>query len=165
MPIPSRKALHPLLLDPTYWRNRLEELNLGRRSLLVTPRPDLSSSVLEVGEIRMKTHDGIRLWGMMGRLTLGCAEQPARIRFVAADEEVTIDRDAVKEGCVDLVLQEPTGRRLEDRVLDVMRACQTAIDLDGIDPENVTFEFERPEQQPDEVRIASHLLSRSGFDL
>ena len=146
-------------MEPSYWRNRLEEMNLRQRSLLVVPRPDLSSAAVEVAEIRMRTHDGIRLWGMMGRCTLGTKPLPARIRMVGPGESVEVDRGAICEGFCDLVIQEPAGRRLEDRVLDVMRACQTASDLDHVDSTRVSFEFGGEEAKPDEFHIASHLMS------
>ena len=43
-----RRSVHPLLLEPTYWRHRLQELENERPSLLVTPRPDLSGGGREV---------------------------------------------------------------------------------------------------------------------
>lgn len=160
MPEPSRKPLHPLLLDPDYWHNRVEQLNLRERSLLVIPRPDLSSPAIDVAEIRIRTYDGIRLWGMTGSCTLGSYDLPARVRMICHDQPLEIDREAVCEGFFDIVIQEPAGRRLEDRVLDVMRACQTAADLERVDSGRISIDLKRRSSQPDEVRIASHLLTR-----
>jgi len=160
MPEPSRKPLHPLLLDPEYWHNRVESLNLRQRSLLVVPRPDLSSPAIDVAEIRIRAHDGIRLWGMTGRCTLGTRLAPARIRLIGADQQLEIDREAVCDGFYDIVIQEPATRRLEDRVLDVMRVCQTASDIEGVDAARISLDLRPCDSEPDEVRIASQLLNR-----
>ncbi len=139
-------------------------MQLKRKSLLVVPRPDLSSSAIDVAEIRIRTHDGIRLWGMTGRCTLGTKNQPARIRMICHDQPLEVDRKAVCDGFCDIVIQEPVGRRLEDRVLDVMRACQTAADLEGVDPTKISFVFSPRDTQPDEVLIASSLMT-AGIEL
>ena len=163
MPEPLRKPLHPLLLDPDYWHNRVEELNLRQRSVLTIPRPDLSSPAIDVAEIRIRTHDGIRLWGMTGRCTLGTQDLPARVRMVCHDQTLEVDREAICDGFFDIVIQEPEGRRLEDRVLDVMRACQTASDLDKVDSARITIQMGQLgscSSPADELMIASQLLTR-----
>jgi len=52
----------------------------------------------------------------------------ARVRVVGPSELPEVDRRAVQDGTVELILQEPAGRRLEDRVLDVLRIVQVARD-------------------------------------
>ena len=146
-------------MEPTYWRNRVEEMNLRQRSLFVLPRPDLSSPAVDVAEIRIRAHDGLRLSGMTGRCKLGSAALPARIRMIGAEQALEVDREAVCDGYCDIAIQVPEGRRLEDRVLDVMRACQTASEMEGVDPTRVSFVFRPDDTEPDEVRIASQLLS------
>ncbi len=159
MPAPTRACSpHPLLLEPTYWRQRLSDPCLSPPSLLVVPRPDLSSSVVEVGEIRMRACDGTRLWGMMGRCTLANGDAPIRIRLLACDRPLEVDREAVKDGWVDFAVQEPAGRRLEDRVLDVMRAVETVRRLPGVDPSAISLIHEGDDPVPDEFLIAERLL-------
>ena len=159
MPEPSRKPLHPLLLDPEYWHKRVEDLNLRERSLLVVPRSDLSNPAIEVAEVRIRAHDGLRLRGITGRCTLGSRAMPARIRMICHDQPLEIDREAVCDGFYDIVIQEPKERRLEDRVLDVMRACQTVTDLDGVDTTRISFVMSNSDAPPDEVRIATQLMT------
>ena len=57
MPAPSRRTLHPLLLERVYWRNRLQQLNLAQPSVLLIPRPELSTNAVEVDEFRLRTSD------------------------------------------------------------------------------------------------------------
>lgn len=159
MPRASRRALHPLLLERGYWRNRLQELRLTRPSVLLIPRPELSTPAIEVDEFRIRAHDGIRLFGLRAQSRLGFARKTARIRMVGPCELPEIDRQAVAEGGTEFVFQEPAGRRLEDRVLDVLRVCQLASSDDSIDARRVRLYVPDPEQEPDEFLIASQLLA------
>ena len=157
MPGPSKRTLHPLLLERGYWRNRLQVLKLAQPSVILIPRPELSSGAVEVDEFRIRTHDGIRLYGLRARNRLRCTSGPVRVRVVGPCERPEIDRRAVEEGTPEFVFQEPAGRRLEDRVLDVLRVCQLAADDVAIDARRVRLVA--PEQEPDEFLIASHLLA------
>ena len=158
--MPSRASgeLHPLLLERSYWRNRLRELELERRSTIHVPRPDLSSPGKEVVEFRVRAHDGVRLWGLIARPTPRLGQQPVRIRVIGPCDPPTIDSTAMRNGWVEFVLQEPAGRRLVDRVLDVVRIFQVARETEGVDPERLEFEAESGGHAPDEFRIASRLL-------
>jgi len=155
----ARRAVHPLLLEPTYWRNRLQELQVGRPSLLITPRPDLSRGGKDVVEFRIRAHDGARLWGLLARPEWADGNRPARIRSVGPHQRPEIDRTTVEDGMADLVFQEPAGRRLEDRVLDVVRICQMAFATEGVDRFQVSFSCPRGDQAPDEFLIAEQLFA------
>lgn len=159
MPQPSRRDLHPLLLDPQYWRSRLQEQRLVRHFLLRVPRPDLSSASCQVEEIRFRAHDGVRLWGLIGRCPLFPNAQPAHLRTVGACERPSIDQAVVEAGCSEIVLQFPAGRRLEDRVLDVLRACEMTRDLEAIDFQRVELSPPPNGMLADELLIASELRS------
>ena len=128
-PMLAPKALHPLLLEPTYWRSRLQELQPERQQLLFTPRPDLSTRERDVVEFRLRAHDGARLWGLFARPITdpggwnrvggpwrGALGRPARIRRVGPAERPEIDGAVLERGCAEFVFQEPAGRPLEDRV-------------------------------------------------
>jgi hypothetical protein len=155
----GRRSLHPLLFERSYWRNRLEEMNAVGRSLLCVPRPDLSTPSVEVEEFRIRAHDGIRLWGLFARSTFHRVGQAARIRVVGPCERPEIDRGVVEGGCADIVLQAAVGRRLEDRVLDVVRIFQFAANSDGIDRARVSFAGSDPGAPlPDEILIAQQLV-------
>lgn len=154
---PRARSLHPLLFERSYWRNRLQVLRLARPSLLLIPRPELSTGTLEVDEFRIRTHDGIRLFGLRGRSRLGTLDRPARIRIVGPCEAPAIDPQSIQPGQTEFVLQFPAGRRLEDRVLDLLRMCQIAAQREERLAEQVHFVSEADER--DEFLIASQLLA------
>ena len=58
-------------------------------------------------------------------------------------------------GVAEFVFQEPAGRRLEDRVLDVVRICKVACATQGVDGEHV--ELAKDGEVPDEFLIVEHL--------
>ncbi|MEO6710730.1 MAG: hypothetical protein ABIP42_14205 [Planctomycetota bacterium] len=72
--------------------------------------------------------------------------------------------DAVTEGCLDFVWQIPAGRRLEDRVLDVLRVWQVAVHYSGLSAEDVRLVAAIPGQETDEFMIASRLLDQGILD-
>jgi hypothetical protein len=65
---------------------------------------------------------------------------------------------AVAGGLVEYVLQFPAGRRLEDRVLDVVRICELAAAKEGIHPSEVRLSSDPDQPVPDEFLIATELL-------
>lgn len=153
-----RKAVHPLLMEPVYWRNRLTEMGTMRQSVMIVPRPDLSRAGLEVVEFRLKAHDGVRLWGLLSRPGWRGGVRPARIRMVGPAERPMVDTRALDQGYADFIFQEPAGRRLEDRVLDVIRVAQMAFGTDGVDRGQVSFSCPTGRREPDEFLIAQQLL-------
>lgn len=157
MPGPIKRSLHPLLLERSYWRNRLQELKLARQSVLLIPRPELSSPFVEVDEFRLRTHDGVRLYGLRAQCRLGGLKNTVRVRLVGPSDLPQIDREAIENGESEYVFQEPAGRKLEDRVLDVLRVCQMA-EGSGDDVRCVRLECPIG-QEPDEFLIASQLLA------
>jgi len=58
----------------------------------------------------------------------------------------------------EFVLQERAGRRLLDRVLDLVQLAQVAVTTEGIDRGRVTLSCPANEREPDEFLIAEHLL-------
>lgn len=156
MGVEWKRSLHPLLLESGYWTNRLRELRLSRVSLVLIPRPELSSNGIEVDEFRVRAHDGIRLWGLRARSRFG--SQSARVRVVGPSDLPKIDSAAVLRGEAEFVFQEPAGRRLEDRVLDVLRVCHLAGEVSS---STAHVELVPPTggRAPDEFLIASQLLA------
>lgn len=108
-------------------------------------------------EFRLRAHDGTRLWGLLGRSEWHEGDRPAHIRVVGPSERPEINRHALEQGISEIVLQESAGRRLEDKVLDVVRVCYLAFSTEGIDRSQVSFASE--ESAPDECLIAEQLLS------
>ncbi len=156
MGVEWKRSLHPLLLESGYWTNRLRELRLSRVSLVLIPRPELSSNGIEVDEFRVRAHDGIRLWGLRARSRFG--SHSARVRVVGPSDLPKIDSAAVLRGEAEFVFQEPAGRRLEDRVLDVLRVCHLAGEVSS---SAARVELVAPAgcRAPDEFLIASQLLA------
>lgn len=165
MPGAHKRMLHPLLLERSYWRNRLQELELARQSVLLIPRPELSSPLMEVDEFRIRAHDGVRLFGLRAQCRFPGARRVARIRIVGPSDLPEIDRSAIENGESEFVFQEPAGRKLEDRVLDVLRICRLAAECSvqadsQEDPSRVHLLADEGEE-PDEFLIASQLLSEA----
>lgn len=131
------------------------------RGLLLMPRPDLSSPMLDVVEWRIKAHDGARLWGLKGSSPFHDIPKGVCLREVAAHEPVEVSLDVILEGRVDLVFQVLAGRRLQDRVLDVIRARQVAENC-GVSPDQIELVTGVGIRQPDEFMIAERLHTQ-GF--
>jgi len=159
----SHRALHPLLFEPRYWRSRLKEGSAVRLNLLLVPRPDLSTAGCAVQELRLRAHDGVRLWGLVGRCPLLRAGLPVRIRRVSACEHARIDEACVEGGTLDLVIQGLPARRLEDRVMDVLRVWQAASQMEGVDPERIRLEMVSRDEAPDEFLIVEELRAGGIF--
>jgi hypothetical protein len=127
--------------------------------VLLIPRPELSTAAVEVDEFRIRAHDGIRLFGLRAQSRLKLGQKGARIRMVGPCERPEVDCKVVVDGGTEFVFQEPAGRRLEDRVLDVLRVCQLASSDENIDARHVRLFVPEPEDEPDEFLIASQLLA------
>jgi len=112
-----------------------------------------------VEEFRIRAHDGLRLTGLQGRRSLELTEARIRLRVVPAERIPEIDRQAVAGGVIEYVLQFPAGRRLEDRVLDVVRICELAAARAGVEPCEVQLYSPSGVPDPDEFLIASELLA------
>lgn len=166
----TRRAVHPLLLDPSYWRERIESIESDAVGVVWTPRPDLSGSGKDVTEFRIRTHDGGRLWGLFARPTWQKGPWPAVVRSVGPADRPEVTAPLVRSGSAEFVFQEPAGRRLADRVLDVMQVCRFALETHGIDgveveaPEPATEESSRGACRngagADELVIAEHLMTQ-----
>ncbi|MBK8181311.1 MAG: hypothetical protein IPK67_21005 [Planctomycetes bacterium] len=159
----GRPTPTPLLLEPGYWRRRLDQMKAAHRGLLILPRPDLSSPLIDVVEWRLRAHDGTRLWGLRGGSPFHPKSEGAWIREVNSCELPEICLDSVTEGCLDFVWQVPAGRKLEDRVLDVLRVWQVAVSYSGLSPDRVRLVAAIPGEEPDEFMIAARLLSQGIF--
>ncbi|MDZ4773330.1 MAG: hypothetical protein SGI72_09380 [Planctomycetota bacterium] len=158
MPGPTKRTLHPLLFERSYWRNRLQELKLARQSVLLIPRPDLSTPFVDVDEFRLRSHDGLRLYGLRAQSRIATGTGSARVRTVGPSDLPSIDNDTISQGECEYVFQEPAGRRLEDRVMDVLRICQLASDAGHEMTRGVRLAAEQG-SEPDEFLIATRLLA------
>lgn len=159
MPLPNRQAPSPLLLDPDFWRQRLAAMDGVRTGLLILPRTDLSDPAAEVVEWRLRAHDGLRVWGLRGQSPFHPAPKGASVRSVESTELAEVDHEQIASGCIDFIYQVPPGRKLEDRVLDLLRVVQVVTAYCDLDPEQVQLPSESDEE-PDEYMIARLLLRR-----
>lgn len=146
-----------MLLERSYWRNRLQILKLARQSVLLIPRPELSTPEVEVDEFRVRAHDGLRLYGLRARSRRGGEIRPVRVSVVGPSDLPEIDCNNVGPGECVVVFQVPAGRRLEDRVMDVLRVCQLASETDSEETRDVRL-WSTGVSEPDEFLIAARLL-------
>lgn len=153
---PRRPATR-FLCDPNFWRDRIARLTQVQRGLILTPRPDLSSPFCEVVEWRLKAHDSLHLWGLRASSPFHTPPRGATIREVCSSQLPSTGIDRVADGLVDVVFQVPAGRRLEDRVLDLVRVYQMVLDS-GIQTASISMVPADPEHVPDEYLIANGLV-------
>jgi len=132
-------ASRHLLMDPAFWRPRLERLEREPRKLAVFPRPDLSRPGIDVVELRLSAHDGARLTALLARSAFAETGLIVGLRACVDPGNAVLDFTAVEEGATDLVFQYPPDRRLEDRVLDVLRIMAAACSVESIDCSKVSF--------------------------
>ena len=119
---------------------------------------DLSSSRVTVDELRVRTHDGIRLFGLRGLSTFHPHPTGALLRLVGAFERPEICQDTIAEGVAEFVFQVPAGRRLEDRVFDVLRLRQLVSSTHDLAEQDIRLSWNEGDREPDEFMIASRLL-------
>jgi len=162
MAMPDRRAPSPFLLDPRYWRARLARMDAVHRGLLMLPRGDLTTPLAEVVEWRMRAHDGVKLWGLRAVSPFHTEPRGVLVREVSATELPEVRLEAVAEGWAEFVLQVPAGRRLEDRVLDLVRVVQVALTTYGLGIEQVRLEASgcggQGHRPADEMVIAERLV-------
>jgi hypothetical protein len=162
MALPDWRSPSPFLLERGYWQDRLARMDAVHRGLLILPRPDLANSMADVVEWRVRGHDGAKLWGLRAQSPFHPEPRGVCVREVCATELPEIRREIVAEGWAEFVLQVPAGRRLEDRVLDLLRVIQVALSMCGVTPESVRLEASESaaggRQPADELVIAERLL-------
>jgi len=132
-------ASRQLLLDPEYWRPRLDKMGREPRQLALFPRPDLSRPGIEVVELRLRAHDGARLTALLAHSAFASSGLQVHLRACGELEGTSLDWSAVEAGGTDLVFCYPPERRLEDRVLDVVRIVGAACTVESVDCQSVTF--------------------------
>lgn len=126
-------------MDPEFWRPRLERLSREARQLAIFPRPDLSRPGIEVIELRLRAHDGTRLTALLSRSAFAGQGDEVHLRACPCLKGIELDFSTVEMGGTDLVFEYPPERRLEDRVLDVLRVLDAVCSIEGIDCSRVAF--------------------------
>ena len=152
-------ALRERLVDPDFWRSRLEALRRVPRHLTQIPRADLSRPGIDVVELRLKAHDRTPLSGLAARSTFHRRGCPIHLRICEALTNCAIDYFAVESGWCDVVFPFPEEHRLEDRVVDVLRLADAAGSLQDLPAQRVElYSGHRP--PPQEFVIADLLRER-----
>jgi hypothetical protein len=128
-----------LLLDPEFWRPRLERLAREPRGLALFPRPDRCRPGIEVVELRLRAHDGERLSALLARSAFASSGLRVHVRACGDLGEAPLDWAGIEAGASDLVLCYPPGRRLEDRVLDLLRVVGAVCSIESVGCEKITF--------------------------
>jgi hypothetical protein len=149
-------ASRHLLLDPAFWRDRLERLEREPRQLAFLPREDLSRPGIDVVELRLRAHDGARLTALLARSAFAGTGLRVQVRACGDLARATLDFPSVEAGGSDLVFCYPPGRRLEDRVLDVIRIVGAACSVECVDCQQVSFQ-PSGDQVQDEFAIVEFL--------
>lgn len=128
------------------------------RGLVLFDRPDLCCAHADVVEWRVKAFDGRRLWGLRGQSHFCDHPTHAVLRLVEAAERPDIAGETIDPESVEFVFQVPAGRRLEERVLDVLRLRRVVRMHLGIDAADVLLRETPGQELPDEFMIADQLL-------
>ncbi|MBC8451249.1 MAG: hypothetical protein H8D72_00920 [Planctomycetes bacterium] len=128
--------------------------------MLLVPRPDLGSNGLEVIELLLRSHDDLRLRGIVAFHPI--AGPPPRVRLYWPRSEAfeSLDLDQVGSNTAHLYLIRDPDRRLEDRVLDFLCLLCAAKGLPALEGTCPEIELDQPEAAPDEYRIGRTLLER-----
>jgi hypothetical protein len=155
----SGETSRHLLLDPEYWLPRLEKLAKEPRQLAIFPRPELSRPGIDVLELWLRAHDGVRLIALLARSAFVGSGLHVQLRSCSDLAQAVLDWRSVERGGSDLVYCYPPGRKLEDRVLDVVRIVEAACSMESVDCEKIEF-HSAVASLPDEFAIVQFFRSR-----
>lgn len=158
MALERHAPLGAAMFDREFWCERLAFLESTPRRLLIVPRPELSRPGIEVAELKLRAHDGERLTALFARSCFGTEGQALQIRFLAATELVGVRWEALENGRAEIAFRPPAARRLEDRVLDLVRIVNVTRSLEGLGscPVEIVPPCHGP--APDEIWIAQQVL-------
>jgi hypothetical protein len=130
--VSSEEALRKRLLDPTFWRPRLASLSEIPRQLTVQVRADLSQPGIDVLELQLIAHDGVSLRAFLARSAFHNQPEGVRIRPCHDLTTCAIDWRSVEAGLTDVVFPRLVERRMEDRVLDVLRLIDAVASVERV---------------------------------
>lgn len=150
--------LHDAFVDPTYWDVKLRSLDATPRKLLVFPRQELALPGGEASEIWLRAHDDTRLRALFARSAITLPRSEVAIRIVDDLHGHRFDWDQIADGRPEVLIEHQQGRRLEDRVLDLLRVMRAARDLAGIEGPRMGLRTEEVDRARDEVLIVERLL-------
>lgn len=161
MALDHEVAVRPFLFDRDFWCAKLAYLRAIPRRLLIVPRPELSRPGFDVMEIKLRSHDGERLAALVARSAFGCSDQPSKIRLLGPDDLMRVRWSVVEQGQLEACFRPLEGRRLEDRVLDLLRVIDAIRSLEDTST-CVELAPESRDPLPDDVWIAEQVLATCG---
>ena len=158
----TTNLFHPLLFEPHYWQERLARLDGRARRMLIVPRPDLAAEVggLEVIELLLRSHDDLRLRGIVARFPIAGPPSRVLLRWPPANELDRLDFAEVNLDATYLYLFRDPDRRLEDRVLDFVCLLCAARGLPALEGTRPSIALADGQPHLDEYRIGRALLDR-----
>ena len=158
----TTNLFHPLLFEPHYWQERLARLDGRARRMLIAPRPDLAADVggLEVVELLLRSHDDLRLRGLVARFPIVGPPTRVLLRWPSQTELHQLQFEEVNLDAAYLYLFRDPDRRLEDRVLDFVCLLCAAKGLPALEGTRPKVELASGQTAPDEYRIGRALLDR-----
>ena len=151
--------LHPAFTDSGFWGERLATLAETSRQLLVFPRAELALPGGEASEIWLRAHDRTRLRALFARSAVAVPRSELLVSLVDDLHGRRLDWDQIADGRPQCVLERQAGRRLEDRVLDLIRVIRAARDLAGMDDPRIGLRTPEADRARDEVLIVERLLA------
>lgn len=154
MPRPSDPQ--DLLLHRSWWESLLRDRPEALQPPSLTPRPDLSTPDRAVSEFELRTHDGSSLFGLFAHPTHAPGPCQARLRCCGPADTLEVDDSAADFD--EWIVQEPAGRKLKDRVLDMVQLFHVIQATEGLDRGRLGTRAAPGRPLPDELRIASQLL-------
>ncbi|MDF1836576.1 MAG: hypothetical protein P1V35_01790 [Planctomycetota bacterium] len=125
--------------------------------MMSSPRKDLSCGGRRVEEFRLRSHDGQMLWGLISYPTFFPGTRPCRIRAAGPADPLELDPEAHEVGRVEILYQSPAGRRLEDRVMDLLRVREQAKREPNVRSDATSIQSCLAKHPVDEVLIAQQL--------
>ena len=149
-------SLRRLLLDPEFWRPRLERLEKVPRHMVIFPVPQLVRPGIDACELRLRAHDEARLRALLVRPAFCQEGGRIQLRPCERADVDDVDWECIDKGGTDVVFAYPDDRRLEDRVLDVVRLARAACCMESVDCSHLGF-GNGLESIPDELVIAEWL--------
>ena len=128
--------------------------------MMVVPRPDLSRGGLEVLELLLRSHDDVRLRGVVAHWPIAGPPGRVLLHWPASPAPEALDLESVAPETADLYLFRDPDRRLEDRVLDFLCLICGAKGLPHLRGKHPSIELPPGQETPDELRIERTLLER-----
>ena len=136
-----------------------DEPDERRSQLLILPRQELALPGGEASEIWLRAHDRVRLRALFARSVVLFPRPELHLELVSDLDRPRLDWDAIADGQPQLAVERIAGRRLEDRVLDLLRVIQAARELAELTEGPLSLQTGPADDRRDEIMIVNRLLA------